>query len=506
MLALLVLSLWPRVFQLDSMLNIDAVLYWSKRIPAFWDGLLEADYKRTFQTHPGVTVMWLSGFFQRWAGVLERAPSHEFIVPAKLPLALLGSAIAPATFALLERILGRNARPAALVAGAALATEPFLVAQSRALHVDNTAMGFAWCAVLAGWIAMRETAWRWAVTAGACFGLAVLSRTTVLGIGLGFTLVAIGWILFSGARRMRRLWLLVVVGIVCCITVTLLWPSLLFHPLWTLDSLLERTGTMVAKGHRLFFLGKIYQRDPGGLYYLALWFTKTSPEAMLGFLATGCGLLFATKDTRRLIVGALLCYLPILIALVVSSKKGSRYLLPIFPLMITAAAVGVTDAVRWCSAKTSKIPVMRTALLLGLLAFGLRAARLGSLHPMPVAWCPEYPGLRCERVITMGGGQGLREIALFIKEHHPGKSVPRVYDTPYAKALRPWLRAKIVRRSKQADYFIRYLSERQRNVGVRAMRRHIRRQKPLITVQYDDITFAELFLGPHHPDYRRGGA
>jgi hypothetical protein len=136
-IALFLAALWPRVFSLDSMLNIDAVLYWSKRIPQFWEGLASGEYDKTFQTHPGVTLMWASGFFQKLAGVLNAGPSEEFIIPAKLPIALFASLLVVANYALLRRLLSPQGETLAILSSLALATEPFVVFHSRTLHVDT---------------------------------------------------------------------------------------------------------------------------------------------------------------------------------------------------------------------------------------------------------------------------------------------------------------------------------------------------------------------------------
>jgi hypothetical protein len=125
------------------------------------------------------------------------------------------------------------------------------------------------------------------------------------------------------------------------------------------------------------------------------------------------------------------------------------------------------------------------------------------LHPLPVCYCPEYPGLRCEELITTGGGQGLKEVALYLRAHHAQTRRAKIYDTPYVKGLLPWYEPQLVAKASDAEYLLSYLSEKQRNVGTKGIQRYSKGQLPLLTVDLRGVRYAELYRGPRHPDYKR---
>ena len=501
-LTLLLVALWPRVFSLDSMLNGDAIVYWSKRIPQFWEGLASGEYEKTFQTHPGVTLMWASGFFQKLAGVLDVAPSEEFIIPAKLPIALFASLLVVANYALLRRLLSPEGEALAILSSLAMATEPFVVFHSRTLHVDTFFAGFAWLAVLFGLLAIRERKYSWALACGVSLGLGLLSRAVCITICVGLG----SWFVFEIARRRdqrkRLIVLLVLVVISTAVTAVLLWPALLHDPIETFRKLVSRTSDMVSRGHRLFFMGKVHSRDPGAAYYLVLLALRTSPEMMLGLIGGAFGLVgIVRKPEWRPLLGLFVSYALLLLILMTSAKKGGRYMLALYPPLIvlsTCGFLGVFDLLR---AKFSDARFVQFSLSFAFLLLVLRGARLLAIHPFPIAWCPEYPGLRCEEVITVSGTQGLREVALYLREHHEGGERAKVYRTAYVSSLRPWYQPRMVRKPKQAEYFLSFLTERQRNWGVAPMMPYIQGRDPVLTVEINGVRYAELFLGPAHPDY-----
>ena len=282
----------------------------------------------------------------------------------------------------------------------------------------------------------------------------------------------------------------------------LLWPALLYDPIETFRKLTDRTSDMVSRGHRLFFLGKVYPRDPGAAYYLALFALKTSPEMMLGLVGGAFGLVgIVRKPERRPLLGLFVCYAVLLLVLLISAKKGGRYMLPLYPPLIVLATSGCLDVFGSLRAKLSDARFVQLGLSFALLLFVLRTARLLAIHPFPAAWCPEYPGLRCEEVITMSGAHGLREVALYLRQHHQDGKPATVYKTGYVSGLLPWYKPLMVPNPKQAEYLLSYLTERQRNVRTDEIGPYIEGRNSVLTVELNGIRYADLFLGPAHPDY-----
>jgi hypothetical protein len=132
------------------------------------------------------------------------------------------------------------------------------------------------------------------------------------------------------------------------------------------------------------------------------------------------------------------------------------------------------------------------------LVFAGRLARLFRVHPVPIAWCASYPGLRCEDVITLGNGEGFREAARFIAKHSPVKNPSVLSAYAGGAVLSPWLRFRRVRDGKQADFVVTYLSSDQR--GLDPATRRFAVGEPLHEVRLDGRTYVRVFKGPAYPE------
>ena len=101
-----------------------------------------------------------------------------------------------------------------------------------------------------------------------------------------------------------------------------------------------------------FFLGKVVN-DPGWLFYPFVLTIKSTP-LMLPLALVACVLLWRqrkqTKETARQFKTALALVIGVLlftICLSATSKKFSRYLLPVFPLLEILAAIGLVAGLKW---------------------------------------------------------------------------------------------------------------------------------------------------------------
>ncbi len=499
---LLFAALAARVFDLDAFVNIDAVSRWHGRTLKFWQAAGRGAWRGTFQLHPGVTLMWLSGASMKLFGAFSRTFSPETLRAATLPVAIVGALVAPLTFLLLRKLLGPRRTVEAALAGALIATEPFLVAHSRTMHLDMLVTAFAWLAALAGAITVRRGTRGAAIAAGALLGLAVLSKLSgsavAVGVALWIGVAAITRARSSPRGALRLAALLAVVTLVAVSTAALLWPSLLFHPSRTIARLLEKVPGVIDRGHSGFAWGRVYAKDAGAALYGATLAFRTSPEVLLPAIVALPLFLFARGTPAFALRGLLLCYAPLLFAALHGTKKLDRYMLPFYPLLCAAAAF--TLAAAWRLARR-KLPPGRAALAsaITVATFGLggRAARLAMVHPLTLAWCAPVPGWRCEEGILLGWGEGMKEVARWIARDglsEPGRT-PKVWGGLYTVTLTPWLRFHRAR-SQEADYVVRYISEAQRKRQVRQFRRSIGGRAPRHEVRIEGRVYAAIYDGP----------
>src|SRR5689334_4760605 len=188
-LLVLAAALLPRALGLADFFTIDEADHWILRVRLFSEALGRHNWAGTNLTgHPGVTTMWLGGLGRRLAianGIAPSSDSPAYLAMLRLPLTVANSLAVALGYLLLRRIV----RPGiALLAAILWATEPFLIAHSRLLHVDALMTSFSTICVvlllLGSPLARRPAtgSGRWLAIAGSGIlaGLALLSKVSGL--------------------------------------------------------------------------------------------------------------------------------------------------------------------------------------------------------------------------------------------------------------------------------------------------------------------------------------
>ncbi|MFN8567798.1 MAG: glycosyltransferase family 39 protein [Kouleothrix sp.] len=448
-------ALLPRVLGLGVFLSGDESQFWLRRSQVFLSALRAHDWLATaITTHPGVTTMWLGsaglllrGALPGWGLALD--PSFTtFLTLMRLPTALVHTAAVLAGYALLRRMLG----PAAAGLAALLwATDPFVIAFSRVLHVDALAGSFLTLSLLAAclyWHHDRRA--RWLVGSAVAAGLAILSKSPALGLlpWVGLVAVLAGWnqepriesqepsggsrfsVLGSrgqalAAQLRPTLVSLLAWGLVCAATVFVLWPALWVDIARAYAQVRLGIEAEGAQPHMLgnFFLGR-EDDAPGALFYPVALALRLTPWAMLGLLLLGAvwrhGRALERRDLAALAGFALL----FIAAMTLFPKKFNRYLVPIFPALEILAACGLVWAQQWLSAWLGARPgqVLRAlgrglpAGLAGVVL--LAAANLAWWHPYEMLYFNQaLGGARAgANAFTTGWGEGLSEAAAWLNQ------------------------------------------------------------------------------------------
>ncbi|MEO7912585.1 MAG: phospholipid carrier-dependent glycosyltransferase [Roseiflexaceae bacterium] len=327
-LLVLAAALLPRVLDLADFFTIDEADHWILRVRLFSEALGRRNWAGTNLTgHPGVMTMWLGSLGRLLAIANQIAPSSDsapYLAMLRLPLAVTNSLAVALGYLLLRRIV----RPGIAVLAAILwATEPFLIAHSRLLHVDALVTSFSTLCVLllllGSPLARRPAtgAGRWAaiIASGIMAGLALLSKVSglVLLPWAGLFLAAVVLIdpqlrAANGARWWRSLgwWLaaaqrtlLPYVVWLSCLTLTMfvVWPAMWVEPWIAVDDMIEEAifngGQPHAWGN--YFLGRSIP-DPGPLFYPVAVLWRSSPLMLIGLLALPLAFwMRRTTDDRR---------------------------------------------------------------------------------------------------------------------------------------------------------------------------------------------------------------
>ena len=386
----------PRLLSLEAHWSSDEGR-WLNRSVTFMSAIQNREFSETFVAHhPGVTTMWISGlrtFF------LDSQENLENLVLARLLIGIVVWIGIGLACLLLYRLFGKWV---ALASFACLAFSPLFLAQTRRVHTDALAATFILLTVLLFLLyCQNRHRYFYLILSGITFGLALLSKS--------YALILLPWIpicLFLFRDHTVSRWdMPSLIAALCFLNVSLLtvmivWPvfwtptfvilavcllgSLYFlatavkketlkslpflaasvvlgvvctRLLQTIWTVFDTAGQAVITAHEVehYFLGKIVN-DPGWLFYPFVLTIKSTP-LMLPLVLVGCLRLWKhRKDSEAgtrhfksgsaLVIGALL----FTVCLSITSKKFSRYLLPVFLLLEILAAIGVVEGLSWCYA------------------------------------------------------------------------------------------------------------------------------------------------------------
>jgi hypothetical protein len=238
---------------------------------------------------------------------------------------------------------------------------------------------------------------------------------------------------------------------------------------------------------------------------------KTTPEVVL---ALPLGLLVAVfaRDGRAFVLrGLLITYILPLALILISPKKTSRYFLPFLPLLLTLATFGFVwlgqrvrrYLLRWqiLGVRHLREHLFLAALVAGIVIVVARGARIANVWPLPITWCSTLPGRPAEELVTLGWGEGMKEVALWLKSNTSTDN-PRVWGSIYVSCMSPWMSFHHVDQPTQAQFVVRYLSEEQRGVGQNTLLRLVLNNlAPLHEVWLAGRLYARIYPGPKHSGY-----
>ncbi|MDP8922328.1 MAG: glycosyltransferase family 39 protein [Chloroflexota bacterium] len=515
-LLIFALALAPRLLNRDLFPTSDEDS-WMRRAGGFTYGLATGQLGRTYQNgHPGVTTMWIATLAQGPEDALRFAdrvhglrfvgqvPGYlEGLAQARIGFALLGAAGASVCALLLWRLFGPLV---GVLAGVLLALEPFLVANSQLVHVDGPLTAFTSVAALAAVIRWPAGGARgYLALSGVATGLALLSKTPAVYL-LGFVplLAAAAWLRpdhrrtapLGGLARDLLLWLALALG-----TVVALWPAL-----WALGPA-EVFGRVVAFTRETgaqpdevgsFFAGQV-SGDPGPLYYPVATLFRLTPLVTAGLVALA---LLATHLHRRARerVGWLLVFgAGFGLMMTLAPKKFDRYLLPIFPILIGLAAVGLAAAWSWLVGRAAAT----SRRLAPLVAAGVLAVALwpiASTYPYPLAYYNPLlgGGAAAQRTVMVGNGEGLDQAAAWLWSQSDAAELKvAAHSWDILAALAP-IDGEPLREGVpgDADYIVTYGRRIQMHRWGVSLERYLATNPPIYTVKINGIEYVHIHPGP----------
>lgn len=386
-LALSIATLLPRLLNLDSFRAPDEDR-WMTNTSNFVDDLAHGRLTELLQLpHPGITTQWLGALTIRY-------DSWEI---RKLPLVLAQSTLVLISGYIFAHLWGATA---GVILTLLLALNPQLVAHTRIYAMDSLLALFLSLSVgtLLLWLKTNEK--RHLIYSGVTGALAVLSKLP----GIIIMPVAIVIIVYEAYTEKRHV--LPAIGywsLAFIITATIVLPSLAVTPKNVIGDFLE------------FFRSDDYtELHPAGPWYYfrtLVFFSTPLHIATLIILPV----LWASKKMQRATkqqVIILLFFIALFtLQMSLGTKKGDRYLLPVFltldviASLVTATIITIKVKNRW---------LLTTGYcLLALILW--QAAEIYRLHPYTLAYVnPLMKPLLNER--RTGWGEGLDIAAAYLNQ------------------------------------------------------------------------------------------
>ena len=569
---LFLLALLPRITNLGALITPDE-RRWVERSVAFFSALLQGDWANTFQEgHPGVTTMW-TGTLGLWARYLTSGmdmplldylsqvttrPSVtlEYLMPARLPTAILTALGVVLVFWLLKRLF--DPLPAGLAA-ILLALDPFYLAHSRVIHHDALVTTFWTIALVAflGYVWRRQNTW-WLLLSGAAAGLAFLSKGSALFL-IPFTGLILLWAWWIGvcqcargrgtAGKISALVPYVGVGLVWLAVAALvfvaLWPAMWVEPVDTVTEMLGKATRYAQEAHTKgnFFMGQPVE-DPGLLFYPLTLVFRTTPISLLGLLlfvavlvmyARRYGAASLLRSPGVQVQVSLFAFLLVFTAFMgLGSKKFDRYLLPAFPVVDMLAGIALAQAVRQLGSgrgpnSDSGLPNAKDrnpdrseaderdersarelppALTWAVVAIVLAAQGLASLPQHPY-YFSAYNALAggpwlAMKTVLVGWGEGLEQAAYYLNE------LPDVEHkkaaTFYYRDIKTFFKGEGQKLTDDnpdnpvpwqgSDYLVFYINQVQRQIPDETTVRYFQAQPPEYAFSRNGIPYVQVYRTP----------
>lgn len=405
----------PRLLDLGTVMTVDEPT-WRARAHSFIEGLGTLNAAKTFTGgQPGVTTMWLAGF----------AVPFNSLAASQATIAIGSTILLLLCLPLLARL---TSGALAMLGGALIALDPFLIAHSRVVHTDSLLGSFMLLTLLLLALAWKTASPRYYAYAGISSALAILTK--LFG---GFILLPAVLVVLFAPRKGQPLkktilrrsvwWALPFV-----LALLLFWPVLLFSPKTPLAfmagrvSMHAQSAEVGSGGGDTWYYPREFARRLTPAVSILL------PLAVLGALS-GTGKKLPIFPGRSVVLFLLSTALVYTALLSLSEQKSDRYILFAHLAVDLAVAAGILWLGRML--KQSRLLTERTAVgIIALLVLGSLAVEVARIHPHEAAQWNRLLPIPAD--VKIGWGEGLDQVAgyfrglgrnpseVFIASYYPG--------------------------------------------------------------------------------------
>lgn len=422
-----IIALIPRVLDLSgNSVFIDEV-WWMERGKYLLDNLIAFNaynlqhgwWQFNNTVALGMPAAFLIGLFQK---IFSALPLE---IASRVPLAIVGAFTPVALYLFL-----RKARYPAIgfLAAVLLALDPVHIGLSRWAHQDMMLTLFFMLTIFAYYFWTKEEKFKWLILATVGLALAFLTKFSALII----ILILLIWKLIDLIVSKRKSncfknlfsrWdLFFILG--ALVLVMIFWPGD-----WTQNPFVtffqyffNQLGVNATFDHTNFYMGEIV-KDPAWHYYLVILGIRLTELALLGFFI---GLFVWTRNIKKDIKFWSLLIIWIVFMVVVMSiankKLEVRYVLPIYPALLTFAAWGILTFFQKILSYFKELKKLKNlpVVVATLVVFAVYVPILFYMAPHYYLYYNHIAGgtKGALRYTAVGVNEGIRNAALYAKEHY----------------------------------------------------------------------------------------
>lgn len=542
-LFILIIALIPRIASLYQDVVTPDDPMWEGRTERFLDALEAGNFQESMVSmHPGVTVLWINGLAKKIAGLMVPQMLLDgafYYYVGRLSIAIAISILVLIIFLILRNLFSERL---ALLAGALIALDPFFIAHSRVLHMDALLASFMALSVLSFLAYLKNRRYRFAVFSGIFAGLALLTKSPSIFLVLFIPflisvdlVVSLRTIKKSGkdfrSRLLHHLKALSFWSLSLILIFFILFPAMWVGPSLVLERMF---GTALRVGfaeRHFFFMGQLLQGSGPFLYYPVILLFRTTPITLIFPVVLWVGLFskrISSEFRKERLNALMLTAYAVLYTIQMSlpSKKGDRYILPVFLAIDVLAAMGIYSLVTRFDLQNltaflkspprdklgNKLTWGKNKLLFSLSRYWFASLMILLVLINAVLYLPPFPhylayynpllgGPRvAARAFTVGWGEGFYEVAQYLNQKkHPEKLIVSSY---YASSL-PWFKGLAYPMTFAGDvgpmdkgpveYLIFYISQIQREKDTEMVQKYFFQEEPEYMVKINGLDYAWVF-------------
>lgn len=550
LLITIMIAIWlPRGLALDHFVTVDEPK-WLTRSAEFYIALATGEFADTYQKeHPGVTVIWaeIAGFLwhfpeyltegselhnrpQKFKRFLEQRGYEDvpmiLLQAGRTFIVIINLISLVLAFLAAIRLLGLIS---ALLGFFLIAFDPFSIAMSRLLHPDALLSALMLLSLLS-FINFLYSGWHFydLILAAVAAGLAWLTKSPSFFLipffGL-LSLIEIGRSWWAKRQLNWRdvwhfSWPLLAWAAIAVLVFVLLWPAMWVDPIGTLQKIFQGASDYATEGHATatFFNGQVYTAGTSDWrFYPINYLWRTTPAVFIGLILAGIAFVFRHRlPFSRKLQGAtlilILFALSYTVFMTMGEKKFDRYILPIFAPLALVAAVGWVTIIDYLLKRTinpwmmgSKGIKLAQLGTVALLVFVIAIQLIGTLQTFPYYLSYYNPlmggSTKAPKVMTIGWGEGLDQAArylntqpdadrLHVQSWYPDGSFAYIFD---GKTIYDIYGTNPEDLPKEADYYVLYFHQWQRQLPSEAFINYFDQQVPEHIIFIDGLEYARIY-------------